>query len=160
MAANPVGGVVLPGARVFWAWPFEQQVDGAWEFGGLRPNPAMAPVSEPFPPECRLAPPGAATAIGVAATDADLTTAECRRFAMMAQDGLARAIRPAHTPMDGDTIFALATGRRPLGEGPVRARRLAALGSAAADCVARSVARGAYLAVSDAGGRPAWRDLG
>lgn len=165
VAANPVGGVTLPGSRVFWAWPFEQQVDGAWEFGGLRPDPGWAPVSDPFPPDSRLAgrlppPPGAATAIGVAATDADLTTAECRRLAIMAQDGLARAIRPAHTPMDGDTIFVLATGRRPLGQGPGRALRLAALGSAAADCVARSVARAAYLAVSEAGERPAWRDLG
>ena len=52
------------------------------------------------------------TTIAVAATDAALSSAGCRRLAMSAQDGLARAIRPAHTPPDGDTVFALATGAR------------------------------------------------
>ena len=165
VAANPVGAVTLPGSRVFWAWPFELEVDGRPEFGGLRPDPSQAPAAAPLPPESRLAarlppPPGTATAIGVVATDADLTAAECRRFAMMAQDGLARAIRPAHTPFDGDTIFAVATGARPLGTGPGRALRRPALGSAAADCVARAVARAVHEAVSRPGDRPAWRDQG
>ena len=99
------------------------------------------------------------TAIGLAATDRALTPAECRRLAMMAQDGLARAIRPAHTPMDGDTLFALSTERVPAGAGRERALRLAAVGSAAADCVARSVARAVHAAEALPGGRPAWRDL-
>ncbi|MEC9432254.1 MAG: P1 family peptidase [Pseudomonadota bacterium] len=164
VAANPVGAVTLPGSRAFWAWPFEMTHDGRPEFGGLRPAPDWRPSAEPFPAESRFAgptpPPGAATAIGVVATDADLTTAECLRLAMMAQDGYARAIRPAHSPMDGDTVFALATARARLGEGRGRLRALAALGAAAADCVARAVARAAYEATSGPGERPAWRDPG
>ena len=54
--------------------------------------------------------PARAPVIGVLATSARLTTAECRRVAMMAHDGLARAVRPAHTPFDGDTLFAVSTG--------------------------------------------------
>ena len=163
VAVNPVGAVTMPGSRVFWAWPFEQEIDGRPEFGGLRPEPDWRPSAEPFPAESRFAgpppPPGGATAIGVVATDADLGTAECLRLAMMGQDGYARAIRPSHSPMDGDTVFGLATGRAALGEGRGRLRALAALGAAAADCVARAVARGAFEATSAPGERPAWRDL-
>jgi len=169
MAANPVGSVLVPGSRAFWAWPFEMQgPDGAWEFGGERPDPRAPRPLDPLPAGGRLslapadapsAEPGRATAIGLAATDLALTPAECRRLAMMAQDGLARAIRPAHTPMDGDTLFALSTERVPAGAGRERALRLAAVGSAAADCVARSVARAVHAAEALPGGRPAWRDL-
>ncbi len=80
------------------------------------------------------------------ACSADLTTPECKRLAMMAQDGLARAIRPAHTPFDGDTVFAVASGEVALGQDPERKSRLAQLGSAAADCLARAIARGVYEA--------------
>ncbi|MGM0585336.1 MAG: P1 family peptidase [Pseudomonadota bacterium] len=161
VAANPVGAVTMPGSRVFWAWPFERNVDGVWEYGGLRPGAETARAEAPIPAESKLAggpvPPGTQTAIGVVATDADLGAAECRRLAMMAQDGLARAIRPSHMPMDGDTIFALATGGVGLGAGGERLGRLSALGSAAADCVARAVARAVYEAVADLDGPPAWR---
>lgn len=168
IASNPVGSVCMPGSRCFWAWPFE--IDG--EFGGIRPDPDAAPVVAPIPPDSKMRLParfgaagegdtgvaeGANTAIGVVATDAALTPAECRRLAIMAQDGFARAIRPAHTPFDGDTIFALATGAAgDLGAGKLRAARLAALGSAAADCVARAVARGVFAARSCADEPPAW----
>lgn len=92
------------------------------------------------------------TTIAVVATDARLTKAEATRLAQMAQDGLARTIRPVHTPFDGDTVFALATGRRP---GP----HLAALGSIAADTLARAVERAALTATA-MGGLPAASDLG
>ena len=59
---------------------------------------------------------GANTTIGVVATDAVLTPADARRLAIMAQDGLARALRPVHTPFDGDTVFVLATGGKSLPE--------------------------------------------
>ncbi len=76
----------------------------------------------------------------------------------MAQDGLARAIRPVHAPFDGDIVFVLATGRRPLAE-PLTFN-LARLGALAADCVARSVARGVFEAASWPGaGALCWRDL-
>jgi D-aminopeptidase len=75
----------------------------------------------------------------------------------MAQDGFARAIYPVHTPLDGDTVFAAATGARPLSD-PVLG--LAELGALAANVVARAIARGVYEATAlpfkDA--LPSWRD--
>jgi L-aminopeptidase/D-esterase-like protein len=145
-AVNPVGSALMPDGRTFWAWPFEQ--DG--EFGGARPG-ADAHAFDPAPDQARLSvrgrlQAGANTVLGVVATTADLTTAECKRIAMMAHDGLARAVRPAHTPFDGDTIFSLASGACPIGAGEARDMVLAMIGSAAADCMARAIARGVYLA--------------
>ena len=75
----------------------------------------------------------------------------------MAQDGLARAIRPVHTPLDGDIVFAAATGTKPIDD-PIQA--LAELGALAADVVARAIARGVYeaRALPYAGAMPAWKD--
>ena len=73
----------------------------------------------------------------------------------MAQDGLARSIRPAHTPLDGDTVFALASGRHDLGADPLA---LAELGTLAADCLARAVARGVWHAAT-LGAALSWRDV-
>ncbi len=105
------------------------------------------------------------TTIAVVATDAVLTKAGCRRVAVAAQDGLARAIRPAHTPMDGDTVFVLATGARPVvpgGEVPEQmapdTELLTAVSTAAADCLARAVLAG-VLAAGTAAGIPAYRDV-
>jgi L-aminopeptidase/D-esterase-like protein len=76
-----------------------------------------------------------------------LTVAEATRLAIMAQDGLARAIRPVHTPFDGDTIFVLATGAEKLADADeARPLALAELGALAADCVTRAVARGVFEA--------------
>jgi L-aminopeptidase/D-esterase-like protein len=87
---------------------------------------------------------GANTTLGVVASNADLTTVECKRVAMMAQDGIARAVRPAHTPFDGDTIFALASAELPVpAEG--RACQVGRIGSAAADCLARAIARAVHF---------------
>ncbi|MFD4674455.1 P1 family peptidase [Lentzea sp. NPDC058450] len=101
-------------------------------------------------------PDGLNTTIGVVAVDADLTKAECRRLAMAAQDGLARAVRPAHSMFDGDTVFALATGAVPLAEPRVFA--LDALCAAAAEVFAAAVVSGAREATS-LNGVPAFRDL-
>jgi L-aminopeptidase/D-esterase-like protein len=97
------------------------------------------------------------TTIGVVATDAALTVSETRRLAMMAQDGYARAIRPVHTPFDGDVVFALATGSRPLPEDTVRAGLVSMLGALAADTLARAVARGVYEAET-LGASPSYRE--
>lgn len=87
------------------------------------------------------------TSIGVVATDADLTRAEATRIALMAQDGLARSLRPVHTPFDGDTLYVLATGQKPLAKKEKdRALALTRLGAMAADCVARAVMRGVHFA--------------
>jgi L-aminopeptidase/D-esterase-like protein len=146
-AVNPVGSVYMPDGRTFWAWPFE--IDG--EFGGRTPGGPAGAV-EPMPDDSRLAgqgrlAPGANTTLAVVAVNAALTAGECRRVAMMAQDGLSRAVRPAHTPFDGDVVFALASGEIDLGQDE-RPRRIARIGSALADCLARAIARGVHLARS------------
>ncbi len=155
-AVNPVGSVLMPGSDVFWAWPFEQEC----EFGGRRPAAGKGPLplDGSFPGEA-----GGNTTLVVVATDARLTKAEASRVAMMAQDGVARAIRPVHTPHDGDTVFALATGAVALSDA---AADVARLGMLAADCAARAIARGVYEADDLADIRsyrslhPGVRDLG
>jgi L-aminopeptidase/D-esterase-like protein len=98
------------------------------------------------------------TTLVVVATDVALDTAQLARVAVMAQDGLARAVRPAHSPGDGDIVFTLSTGRvKAATPGPV-ARLVARLGSLAADCVARAIARGVYEAAS-IGRHEAYQDL-
>ncbi|OBH81584.1 MULTISPECIES: P1 family peptidase [unclassified Mycobacterium] len=105
------------------------------------------------------------TVIAVVATDAALSAAACRRVAVAAQDGLARAVRPAHTPYDGDTVFALATGAvevPPPPDAPAsfspEMRLAAEVGAAAADCLARAVLVGVFAAESVAG-IPTYRDV-
>jgi len=108
------------------------------------------------------------TTIGVVATDAALSPAACRRVAIAAHDGLARAIRPVHTPLDGDTVFALATGGvevvPPVSEKPAPAAfspetALATeVGVAAADCLARAVLVG-VLAAESVAGIPTYRGI-
>ena len=119
---------------------------GGWVVGALIAVNSFGEVYPGAPPEGEVALPKLArtgglaaqsTCIGAVATDAPLTRAQAQRVAMMAHDGLARAIRPIHTPFDGDTIFALATGPAT----GVDAVTLAILGTLAADCVARAVRR-------------------
>lgn len=104
------------------------------------------------------------TTIGVIATDATLTKAECRRLAMSAQDGLVRAVRPAHSMFDGDTVFAMATGAKELAsaEGPfavpARAAAFDRLCAVAATTFARAVVHGT-LSATGLPGLPAYRDV-
>ena len=145
IAINPFGSPIIPGSDCFWAAPYE--LDG--EFGG-RGLPSRMDAVTLLDPLIGTKGEGAAqaggnTTIGCIATNADLTPAEARRVAIMAQDGLARAIRPIHTPFDGDVLFVLATATKPLNR-EIRAREILQLGSIAADCVARAVARGVYEA--------------
>jgi L-aminopeptidase/D-esterase-like protein len=84
------------------------------------------------------------TTIAVVGTDVALTKAQARRVAIMAQDGFARAIRPVHTPFDGDVVFVLSTGKRRLKNNVMLSR----IGSMAADCLARAIARGVYEAAT------------
>jgi L-aminopeptidase/D-esterase len=101
----------------------------------------------------------------VVATDAELSPAGCRRIAVAAQDGLARTIRPCHTPLDGDTVFALATGAvrvPPRPDTPAAMSPETALvtevGAAAADCLARAVLSG-VIAADPVAGIPSYRQL-
>jgi L-aminopeptidase/D-esterase-like protein len=152
VAVNCWGSVTAPGGRTFWAAPYEL----AGEFGGLGAAGLAA-----GPEDWGLAK-GAGdprnTTIACVATDVALTPAQAKRLAVMAQDGLARAIRPVHAPFDGDVVFALSTARRPLPEPADLA--LARLGALAADTLARAVARAVHAATPWPGAFVAcWRDL-
>jgi L-aminopeptidase/D-esterase-like protein len=96
--------------------------------------------------------PGHNTVLGVVATNAALSQAQARKMAQMAQDGLARAIFPSHTPFDGDTVFALATGRHE------SAPNLTVIGGLAAEVLSAAIVRGA-LEARGIPGYPAARDL-
>lgn len=136
VAANPVGQVTIGDGPHFWASPFEH----GREFGGR--GPASEELGAELPLRLKGGP-KESTTLAVIATDAKLTKVQARRLAIMAQTGLARAIHPVHTPLDGDVVFAVSTGRIELSD-PVY--DLAVLGSAAADTLARAVARGVYEA--------------
>lgn len=98
------------------------------------------------------APPAASnTTLAVVATTARLSKAETQKLAQMAHDALARTIRPVHTPLDGDTVFALATGTHP-------APHMAILGAIATDVLATAIHRSVMMATG-AGGLPALSEL-
>jgi L-aminopeptidase/D-esterase-like protein len=149
VAVNCWGTVVRPDCGRLWA--ADLALAGEIDRQPVIPDAAVDP--EDFS-QCGAAIPGANTTIAAVATDATLDKAGCRRLAIMAQDGVARAIRPVHTPFDGDTVFSLSTGTGP----PVEPATLTRLGSAAADCLARAVMR-AVLAAEPLGGIPSWRQL-
>jgi L-aminopeptidase/D-esterase-like protein len=160
VAVNAFGRAVVGDGPHFWAAPFEE----GDEYGGLGFPARIPEAAHAFPSRSA---PGAATTLAVVATDALLTKPQCRRLAVAAQDGLARALVPAHTPLDGDLVFAAATGAVPLAD-PVA--DLARLGHAAARVLARAIARGVYTATSLPGAAPAppgameglppaWRDV-
>jgi L-aminopeptidase/D-esterase-like protein len=149
VAVNAVGSVVRPDCGRLWAAEYALR-------GEIPPQPAV-PDDLPDPEDFSACGPllaGANTTIAAVATDAPLDKNACQRFAMMTQDGLARAVRPAHTPFDGDTVFALSTGSG----APVAPDRLGLLGSLAADCLARAVMR-AIVAAEPLGSYPSWRQL-
>jgi L-aminopeptidase/D-esterase-like protein len=100
---------------------------------------------------------GPGTTIALVATDAVLTKAQAKRLALASHGGLARALRFANALTDGDTVFAAATGRKPLGDAVKDFIEITAL---AADCLARAIARGVYeaAALPHAPAWPAWRD--
>lgn len=151
-AVNAAGSAVDLATGV----PYAADHEVAGEFGVVWPDtPGVLPAAEPTDLN---------TTIGVVAVDADLTKTECRRLAVAAQDGLARAVRPAHTMFDGDTVFAVATRARSLGSsdgpfGPVtRAAALDRLCTAAAEVFARAMVHG-VLAATSLPGLPAYRDV-
>ena len=149
VAVNAVGTATIGDTAHFWAAPFECDA----EFGGRGWPARFAPGHVAF-----LAKGGTATAttIGLVATDAALSKSQCKRLAIMAHDGLARAVLPAHAPTDGDTMFAASTGRRAL----VDPRELTEIGHVATQVVARAIARGVYeaTALPRAGAMRSWRD--
>jgi L-aminopeptidase/D-esterase-like protein len=155
VVVNAAGEAVDPATGLPW------QADLIEQFGLVRPPAdqvaAFADRNLEFSP--------LNTTIAVVATDAALSPAGCRRIAVAAHDGLARTIRPSHTPLDGDTVFALATGAVEVPPDPTTPASMSpevplitAVGAAAADCLARAVLVG-VLAAHSVAGIPAYRDL-
>jgi D-aminopeptidase len=149
VVVNAVGSVTVGDSPCFWAAPFERE----GEFGGRGfpwPLPAGALKVRTKGME------RASTTLAVVATDAVLNKAQANRLAVMAQTGLARAIYPVHTPLDGDVVFAASTGRKPLSD-PLLGLTL--LGALAADVLARATARAVYEAAPliFPGALPSWR---
>jgi L-aminopeptidase/D-esterase-like protein len=163
VVCNSVGRATRGLTQHFWAAPYER----AGEFGGR----GFGPDEIDDALALRLKHDGrgfgsretghtsdlpANTDLAVVATDAPLTKAQAKRVAIMAQDGFALALRPAHAPGDNDAVFAAATGKAALAPDM---RDLTEIGMLAAECVARAVARGVYEATPlDAeGAQPTWK---
>ncbi len=148
VAANPIGSVTTPGDRHFYAAPFE--IDG--EFGGLGPDTATGLGRVLESRKARAMSMRENTTIAIVATDAKLTKAECHRVSIAAHDGIARATVPAHTPHDGDLVFAASTGGRDAGD-------VTLIGHAASLCLARAIARAVYEATpADGDILKCWKD--
>ncbi|MCW2686806.1 MAG: L-aminopeptidase/D-esterase [Mycobacterium sp.] len=155
VVVNPAGNVIDPATGLPWM---------AYLIGefGLVPPPAdqVAAFADLDAKQSPLN-----TTIAVVATDAALGPAACQRVAVAAQDGLARAIRPSHTPLDGDTVFALATGAAEVASPPTTPASMlpettltSAVGAAAADCLTRAVLVG-VLAAESVAGIPTYRGM-
>ncbi|MEP9395894.1 P1 family peptidase [Mesorhizobium sp. KR2-14] len=154
VAVNAVGAVTVGRSRHFWAAPFEI----GDEFGGLGLPSPLPKETTNIELKFRHKPTaGANTTIAVIATDAVLTKAAAKRLAIAAHDGFARAIWPAHTPMDGDLVFGLATGKSGLAPDPDDTTDLYA---AAGATMARAIARAIYAATPAPGDvMPVWSSL-
>jgi L-aminopeptidase/D-esterase-like protein len=153
VVVNAVGSVTVGDGPWFWAAPFE--IGG--EYGGRGLPSSFTPDMLAM----RLKGAMNATAVenttlAVVVTDAVLTKAQAKRLAMIAQTGFARAIYPVHAPLDGDVVFAVATGEKPID--PLLG--LTELGMVAANVTARAIARGVYSATAlpFAGALPSWQD--
>ncbi|WP_241384075.1 P1 family peptidase [Rhodococcus sp. CH91] len=160
MVANPVGSVFDSATGLPWGVDARR----AEELGLSSPSASDLAAAR------SLADKGTVlnTTIGVVATDAPLSKAACRRVAVTGHDGLGRAVRPAHSPLDGDTVFALATGTAEISETlrempsiPAFAAELpvlAAVCEAAAVVVERAIVD-AVLTATSVAGIPAYRDV-
>ncbi|CAN1552721.1 DmpA L-aminopeptidase/D-esterase [Rhabdaerophilaceae bacterium] len=150
VVVNAIGTATMGHSAHFWAAPYECGT----EFGGHGWPSSLSRDMLALHIKGHAAEP--ATTIGLVATDAALTKPQAKRLAIMAHDGLSRAIRPAHAPMDGDMLFAATTGARPLTDPLLE---LTELGLLAGDCVARAIARGVFeaKALPFANALPDWK---
>lgn len=150
---NAAGSVIIGDGPWFWAAPFE--IDG--EFGGRGQPPSFTADMHALKLKGGTrATPIENTTLAVVVTDAKLSKAQAKRLAIIAHTGFARSINPVHAPLDGDVLFAAATGEKPV-EGPIA---ITELGMQAANVVARAIARGVYeaTALPFPGALPAWKD--
>jgi len=150
---NAVGSVTVGDGPWFWAAPYE--IGGEYGGRGLPSSftPDMLALRLKGGPAAASA---ENTTLALVVTDADLTKAQAKRLAMIAQTGMARAIYPVHAPLDGDVVFAVATGEKPVD--PLVG--LTGLGMVAANVVARAIARGVHTATAlpFPGALPSWQD--
>ncbi|MBE4739848.1 P1 family peptidase [Streptomyces caniscabiei] len=153
VVANAAGSVTDPETGVLYGELFQGRVTyPAMEVHeGARRRIAEAAAAS--------APPPMNTTLAVVATDADLTRAQAQKLAGTAHDGIARAVRPVHLLNDGDTVFTLATGTRPLPPqaGPLALNELLAAG---ADLVTRAIVRAVRAAEPVAGPGGVWPSYG
>ncbi len=155
IAVNATGRTTIGDTPYFWAAPGEQNK----EFGGLGWPAEMSGTDRTVQTKFTLRKidlsPNTNTTIGVVATDLILTKSEAKRIATAAHDGYARALWPSHTPMDGDLLFVISTGKRKM-QDPVF--ELLELGAYAAQTVSRAIARGVYCAQHFPGDTtPTWK---
>lgn len=143
-AVNAAGSVTVGQSKHFWAAPFELEK----EFGG-HGSPEHTTEKDTYPHTKGA--PGQNTTIAAIAINANLTQSQLMRLSIMAQTGLTHAIYPAHTPLDGDIVFAIATGKKDLKNS---SNDLAKIGTYAANTLARAIARGVYEATSFEDGIP------
>ncbi len=156
--ANAIASVVIGRGPHFWAGAFEV----GDEFGGLGLPPRVTEEDRrlawkggPAPGASAV---GTATTLALIATDAVLTKAQCKRLAINGHTGIAKAQRFSHAPLDGDAVFASATGATPLED---EVGQMIELCAVASDCVARAIARAVYeaTALPCDPEHPAWRDI-
>jgi len=155
VVVNPHGSPLVPESNQFWAAPFEV----GDEFGGLGVCTQSHPLYTPKNEKLAAYQAKANTTIGIIATDAVLDKAQAKRFAVAAQDGLARSIVPSHTLFDGDLIFGVSTREKEMPDADATVLQMV-LGHAGALCMARAVARGVYMATAaDNDTLPCWQSL-
>lgn len=140
MAVNAAGSPLIAGTRHFWAAPFER--DG--EFGGRGLPETLPDDVTDVRTKAGHSTAGLNTTIGVVVTDAELTKVEAKQIAVMAHDGYPRALYPVHSPGDGDLLFVMSSAGQRVGRDTVS---LLALGTTAANVVARAIAQGVYAAL-------------
>ncbi|MFI7501265.1 P1 family peptidase [Streptomyces sp. NPDC049687] len=152
VVANAAGSVLDPGTGVLYGELFQGRVEypEARVHGAARRRLAESAAQS--------APPPLNTTLAVVATDADLTKAQAQKLAGTAHDGIARAVRPVHLLHDGDTVFALATGARPLD--PAHPLALNDILAAGADVVTRAIVRAVRAAESTEGAGGVWPSYG
>ncbi|SOD85923.1 P1 family peptidase [Streptomyces sp. Ag109_G2-15] len=147
VVANAAGAVMDPETGVLYGELFQGRV----EYPEARVHEAARRRLDAA--ASKNAPPPLNTTLAVVATDADLTKAQAQKLAGTAHDGIARAVRPVHLLHDGDTVFALATGARPLGGHPLALNDILAAG---ADLVTRAIVRAVRAAESVDGPGGVW----
>ena len=151
VVVNPIGSVTVPGTGNFWAAAAEIDAEYGALGSAVNADPYVLPERKPRA--------GENTTLAVVATDAPLGVAQLQRLAIASHDGMARAIYPAHTPFDGDLVFAISS--TPIdGSNSVNAADQMILGHSASLCVSRAIARGVFMAEKKTGDvLPTWREL-